>query len=294
VAEYSVKQFGVTEEVAVEEEEAAGQSNTSITVDINDASPASDDEESRYQSVKAAPRLESNPFYIESEDCSEEDDGILVLPPPIRRSPDVIQLEDTGSNSEPILVSDGSGPEVLEERHELKERANVKRKNSAKKIRQSLAANRRADHYREEYGSDFDDNFLSDNDLETGDVDDSGISLGNLLGSGTPSRHTSGILGKRKVSEVFSESLARTEGRVAECPESWTREMDLFYNHVDRQLLDIDLDSVLARLDPSPEQWAVDRVDLYGGGRERMRYFGGGRKCHNCNQPGHVVRQADG
>ena len=28
---------------------------------------------------------------------------------------------------------------------------------------------------------------------------------------------------------------------------------------------------------------------MYGGGRERARYFGGGKRCHNCNQFGHQV-----
>ena len=41
------------------------------------------------------------------------------------------------------------------------------------------------------------------------------------------------------------------------------------------------------------EKWfsriCILRCDVYGGGRERARYFGGGKKCNNCNQTGHLV-----
>lgn len=176
---------------------------------------------------------------------------------------------------------------MVEETHELKSR----RKKSAGKISDALTRSAvklvrsERDFYREEYGSDFEDNFGSDDDDDQ-DVDESAISLGNLLGSSDPARTSSG---KRKISDVFSSELAEIRGRRVDCPDSWTSDMDRFYNEVDARLLDVELESELGELDPDSKHWGIDRADVYGGGRERTRYFGGGKKCHNCNQGGHMV-----
>ena len=248
-----------------------------------------EDEESRYSSLKV---LESNPFYSEPEssedegiiDCcdvreneptnihvttvddnekeisdlssesedDDDDDGIIVLPAPPRDSPRVINLEEEEENSE--------GEEVLEEVYEVNSRKKLRiskkiksqdSKNSAKKIQQILGKERN-NKYREDYGSDFEDNFLSDGDEE---VDDSEISLGNLMGSNDRSR----IGGKRKVSELFAAELDEVQAKTVEKPTIWTSGMEKFYNKVDEELMDIDLDKVLGNMSQDPEKWTVDR-----------------------------------
>ena len=244
------------------------------------------DEESRYSSLKV---LESNPFYSEPESSEDEgiidssnvreqsettaghvgdkeekvasssdsegsedddDEGIIVLPAPPRHSPDVINIEESES-------------EVLEEVYELKSREKIsknaefqKRKNSAKKIQQVLGKGQKG-KYREDYGSDFDDNFLSDEaeDDEDEEVDDSEISLGNLMGSKDGTRTG----GKRKVSELFATELDQVQAKEVEKPAIWTSGMEKFYNKVDEELLDIDLDKVLDNMSQDPKKWTVDR-----------------------------------
>jgi len=117
-------------------------------------------------------------------------------------------------------------------------------------------------------------------------VDDSEISLGNLMGSKDGTRTG----GKRKVSELFATELDQVQAKEVEKPAIWTSGMEKFYNKVDEELMDIDLDKVLDNMSQDPKKWTVDRCDVYGGGRERARYFGGGKRCHNCNQFGHQVR----
>lgn len=287
------------------------------TIDNNQSDDQDEDEESRYSSLKV---LEPNPFYSEPESSEDEgiidssnvreqsettaasfddkeekeasssdsegsedddDEGIIVLPAPPRESPDVINIEESES-------------EVLEEVYELKSREKnsknaetQKRKNSAKKIKQVLGKGQKG-KYREDYGSYFDDNFLSDEaeDDEDEEVDDSEISLGNLMGSKDGTRTG----GKRKVSELFAAELDQVQAKEVEKPAIWTSGMEKFYNKVDEELMDIDLDKVLDNMSQDPKKWTVDRCDVYGGGRERARYFGGGKRCHNCNQFGHQVR----
>ena len=48
-------------------------------------------------------------------------------------------------------------------------------------------------------------------------------------------------------------------------PSHWTKEMDKFYNRVNEDVLDMDLDDILKKL-PRSSNWSIDRADLYGGG----------------------------
>ena len=264
------------------------------TVENNNQSDDQDeDEESRYSSLKV---LEPNPFYSEpessedegiidssnvrekgkttnghvssfddeektalsseSEEDEDDDEGIIVLPAPRRDSPDVINIEDEEMQSE---------SEVLEEVVEVKSRKKIskniesqKRKNSAKKIQQILGKGQKG-KYKEDYGSDFDDNFLCDEDRdddeEDEEVDDSEISLGNLMGSKDGTRTG----GKRKVSELFAAELDQVQANEVEKPAIWTSGMEKFYNKVDEQLMDIDLDKVLDNMSQDPKKWTVDR-----------------------------------
>ena len=48
--------------------------------------------------------------------------------------------------------------------------------------------------------------------------------------------------------------------------------MDKFYNEVDLENVDVELEDILRTM-PKTAKWAVDRVDVYGGGPTRRRYF---------------------
>ena len=53
---------------------------------------------------------------------------------------------------------------------------------------------------------------------------------------------------------------------------SWNEAMDKFYNEVDLENVDVELEDILRTM-PKTAKWAVDRVDVYGGGPTRRRYF---------------------
>ena len=48
--------------------------------------------------------------------------------------------------------------------------------------------------------------------------------------------------------------------------------MDKFYNEVDLENVDVELEDILRTM-PKTAKWTVDRVDVYGGGPTRRRYF---------------------
>merc|ERR1719318_1098753 len=218
----------------------------------------------------------------ESENDDDDDEGIIVLPAPPRDSPVVIDVDEESRESESRIIVE----QVVEVRARSKSKGSPKKKNSVLKINQILSKGKGKEKYKEDYGSDFEENFLSEED-EDEEVDESGISLGNLMGSKDKTRTG----GKRKVSELFAAELDEVKTKSIEKPEVWTSGMEKFYNKVDEQLMDIDLDKVLSKMSQDPKDWPVDRCDVYGGGRERARYFGGGKICHNCNQFGHQVRE---
>ena len=65
--------------------------------------------------------------------------------------------------------------------------------------------------------------------------------------------------GKRKVSELFASELDQVQAKEVEKPAIWTSGMEKFYNKVDEQLMDIDLDRVLDNMSQDPKKWTVDR-----------------------------------
>ena len=211
---FSVKELGGSEIVD-------GLCSEVIGEDENKDGHEEKEEESRYEVTKIrtpSPTFiktndsvkETNPFY-ESESSEEDDDGIIIMPAPSRTSPVVIDIDDDSGST--IMVSEEEKEkDVLEVSHEL---SRNRRKNSAKKIREALTnkiAKKFAskEHFQEDYGSDFSDNFLSDEDEEN--VDDSEISLGNLLGSKDKTRTSN----KRQISEIFQNDLAAVCGRQVE------------------------------------------------------------------------------
>ena len=273
------------------------EENDNSHINIGNQSPSEDsecEEESRYSSLKV---LEPNPFYSEPEssedegiidstnlkdvsmDCEppedssshppafsndtiatsssesendddDDDEGIIVLPAPPRDSPVVIDVDEESRESESRIIVE----QVVEVRARSKSKESPKKKNSVLKINQILSKGKGKEKYKEDYGSDFEENFLSDED-EDEEVDESGISLGNLMGSKDKTRTG----GKRKVSELFAAELDEVKTKSIEKPEVWTSGMEKFYNKVDEQLMDIDLDKVLSKMSQDPKDWPVDR-----------------------------------
>jgi len=259
--------------------------------------------ESRYSvsTSKSEKPLVSNPFFLSDEGSdSESDDGIIVLPKREKTPPEIICLDSNSSSPQPplsstIIISDNSGDEVPEKKNSRKRSLNNsvleisqehhgnKNKNSRKHIGDTLKRSKKADHYKADYGSDFEDNFGSDDsELDIlSDVDESGLTL-NLLGRYKDAQ-------KKKISEIFEQEVTKTKNAPSiELPSSWTKEMDVFYNEVDEKYLDIELEDIFAEMPPN-SQWPVDRADVYSGGYQRPRYFQG-KRCNNCNQFGHLAR----
>eukprot|EP00092_Neocalanus_flemingeri_P006884 GFUD01007431.1.p1 GENE.GFUD01007431.1~~GFUD01007431.1.p1 ORF type:complete len:797 (-),score=229.86 GFUD01007431.1:137-2527(-) len=262
-------------------------------------------EETRYfvpPSEKSEKSMIPNPFFLSDGSDSESDDGIIVLPKREKTPPEIICLDSNSCSPEPtfnstIVISDNSGDDTLVQRQLTsstnnsvlevsEEHSGNKSKNSKKKIRETLKKTKktkRTEHYKADYGSDFEDNFCSDNsELELmSDVDESGLTL-NLLGRYKEAQ-------KRKISEIFEKEVDKTKNApMVDIPLSWTREMDAFYNNVDEKYLDIELEDIFAEMPPR-SQWPVDRADVYSGGYQRPRYFQG-KRCNNCNELGHFVR----
>eukprot|EP00090_Calanus_glacialis_P047596 TRINITY_DN9960_c0_g1_i1.p1 TRINITY_DN9960_c0_g1~~TRINITY_DN9960_c0_g1_i1.p1 ORF type:complete len:796 (-),score=264.41 TRINITY_DN9960_c0_g1_i1:113-2500(-) len=245
--------------------------------------------------------LVSNPFFLSDDGSdSESDDGIIVLPKREKTPPEIICLDSASCSPQPplsstIIISDNSGDEVPEERNSRKrtlnnsvleisqEKHGNKNKNSRKNIGDTLKRSKKVDHYKADFGSDFEDNFGSDDsELDIlSDVDESGLTL-NLLGRYQDAQ-------KKKLSEIFQQEVSKTKNAPSvELPSSWTKEMDAFYNEVDEKYLDIELEDIFAEMPPN-SHWPVDRADVYSGGYQRPRYFQG-KRCNNCNQFGHLAR----
>ena len=257
--------FTVKEYAKEEPDTVISEKGDEVLEEKVDVGGSDGEEESRYSSGKS---LQPNPFYespsssegegedggiiihtgaeppltshlplASSSEEEEEDDGIIVLPNPARRSPVVVEVDET--SSETILVSegedsvtltsitlDGSRPRRREVVEERREKAKAAKKNSSKKIKKAFWREKPPkDFFKEDFGSDFSDNFVSGESGGEGEVDDSGISLGNLLGEGRAGA-------KRKVTEVFREELEAAARSRVQRPESWTEEMDKFYNEV--------------------------------------------------------------
>jgi len=254
-------------------------------------------EESRYTSTPKFRKSElvKNPLFDEDEnsDSDSSDDGIIILPKPARVSPEVIDLDSnleapSATKSDTIVLSDDCNDKQEDTLHVISGNETIKKKNNKRKIREVLQKNRKIKntYYSEEYGSDFEDNFMSDSDIEIveNELDDSSLTLANL------SRGRCLDPKERKMSDIFSDSLiAARKNDQHSVPASWTKEMDSFYNDVDETFLDLDIEDIFSDMPTANTNWTIERSDVYGGGRERQRYFQG-KRCNNCNQFGHFVR----
>jgi len=252
------------------------------------------DEESRYTAISKPTKVVSNPYFCSENSDSDSDTGIVILPKREKTPPEVICIDSdspTPSPRSPLLItdSDTSDDEITRKRKNKNNFENLevvevqnesyKEKNNKRKISSALKVKGKLESYRKEFGSDFEDNFSS-GDSNIGEFDESTLSL-NL--SGTHCRSS-----KRKVSDIFEADMTKARESVTERPDNWTAEMDLFYNSIDERNLDLELEDIHSTM-PANSNWAVDRSDIYSGGYERPRYFQG-KRCNNCNQFGHLLR----
>lgn len=259
--------------------------------------------DSKYQSAKgsAKPILVENPFFNSdaSSDSEEEDDGIILLPkdPPKSKETEVIEI-DCDSNNSAVLITD-TDTEDDDDENEIpkddsiqivEEVQNIKRKNDVTEIKKSLSKKRKTEHYKADFGSDFEDNFETDassSSDEDGDQE-AAAQTSSITLNLTPSSHSTE--GRKGIERIVGCPLSRLRSQsVPDIPSHWTREMDKFYNRVNEDVLDMDIDDVLKKL-PRSSNWSIDRADLYGGGYQRPRYFTN-KRCSNCNQIGHFARQ---
>ena len=237
-------------------------------------------------------KLVENPFFDDKDSSSsDEDEGILCTSSKADDC-EVIEFDSTGSPLSPILITDD------EEKHDdddvdddlddgiqiIEEHQTLEAKNKPSQTNKALSDKQK--YYREEFGSDFDDNLVTSDD--DSDSDDELIIPNKNIDTSMKLNMTAPVEDVSSAQKILGFSLSRVKSKsMSDLPATWTREMDQFYNDVDEEMLDLDLDTVMRSL-PADSNWEVDRADLYGGNtRRRSRYFTN-KRCNNCNQVGHL------
>ena len=242
-----------------------------------------------------------------------DDDGIQVLASPLpvipgglaKRDETVIKISDdsfssTSSDDEPRIILEnplhnvrhsGMNSNLPAEVPSLNQR---KRKvvvteivPSSKRRRTDLAT------YVAERGSS------SDLSSDEESVNDTEMHL-NLSGTKEETRRT--------VSDVMREEKDRSPNTEAEGGITvlrWTQEMHDFYDVVDEEAANFDMERHFEAMEYDPNDWRINVEDKYrtsssgsGGGRGGSRYFLGGPspgrrngrgRCRNCHQTGHFA-----
>ena len=279
-----------TEYIAPDHNEfiAPGDSSPDYTAPGADSiisAPPSPHSDSKYDLTdNTSNKLVENPFF--ESDCSSDsdDDGIIVLPKVERKPTEVIEI-DSSSNLSSNFVSSDSEETKNDSIQIVEELQNLKRKNDVKEINKSLKKKKKMDNFKQEFGSDFEDNFCSDSDNE--DEDDTDKNSENE--TSIKLNLSSNIYKTTKdIDKILGGSLSKLRSKsMSDIPSHWTEEMSQFYNEVDDKYIDMELEDVLKKL-PSKSNWEVRREDVYGGGPKRSRYFSS-KRCNNCNQMGHIA-----
>ena len=146
----------------------------------------------------------------------------------------------------------------------VKEVKTIKRKNDVTEIQKSLSKKRKTEQYKADFGSDFEDNFETDSSEDDSGQEDAAQTSSITLNLTSNSRNTKD---RKGIESIVGCPLSRLRSKsVPDIPSHWTKEMDKFYNRVNEDVLDMDLDDVLKKL-PRSSNWSVDRADLYGGGK---------------------------
>ena len=236
--------------------------------------------DSKYASAKgsAKQKLVENPFFDSdvSSDSEEEDDGIILLPKeaPKSKETEVIEIDCDSSHSSSnsaVLITD---TDTEDERAEdiskddsiqiVEEVQTIKRKNDITEIQKSLSKKRKTEQYKADFGSDFEDNFETDSSEDDNSQEDAAQTSLITLNLTSTSRNTKD---RKGIESIVGCPLSRLRSKsVPDIPSHWTKEMNTFYNRVNEDVLDMDLDDVLKKL-PRSSNWSVDRADLYGGGK---------------------------
>ena len=237
--------------------------------------------DSKYESAKgsAKPKLVENPFFDSdaSSDSEEEDDGIILLPKdsPKSKETEVIEIDCDSSNSAVLITDTDTEDDDVDEENDIpnddsiqivEEVQNIKRKNNVTEINKSLSKKRRTEQYKADFGSDFEDNFETDAASSSDEDGDQGAAsqTSSITLNLTSSSHNTG--GRKGIERIVGCPLSRLRSKsVPDIPSHWTKEMDKFYNRVNEDVLDMDLDDVFKKL-PRSSNWSIDRADLYGGG----------------------------
>ena len=239
--------------------------------------------DSKYESAKgsAKPKLVENPFFNSdaSSDSEDEDDGIILLPKeaPKPKETEVIEIDCDSSNSAVLITDtdtddDGDRNNAKDDSLQIVEEVqNIKRKNDVSEINKSFSKKRKTDKYKADFGSDFEDNFETDASFSSNEDDQedtaqtqtSSLTL-NLTSNSFDTK------GRKSIESIVGCPLSRVRSKsVPDIPSHWTVEMDKFYNRVNEDVLDMDLDDVLKKL-PRASNWNIDRADLYGGGEDEF------------------------
>jgi len=214
----------------------------------------------------------SNPFFDAANSDTESDDGIIILPRREGTPPEIICI-DSDSNSSIFKPSPGV---VVSDQESINKSLAVK--NNKKRIKEHLCKKRK--YFVAEYGSDFDENFFSDDSDNNSEVVDDSDKVKLRLNLTNDSDHQD--------KNDFVQEARKYVDTSSSVPISWTDEMNSYYNDINMRHLNIELEDILAEM-PSNSKWPIDRVDVYGTGSVKPRYFQG-RRCNNCNQLGHLSR----
>jgi len=308
---------------AIESRNVSPQIESVEDINVADAIDLHEEEESRYSSVKSKDKI-GDPIGSDTDTSEASDDGIVVLPKPLKLEPEVIDLDNVTSplsltGEESDSSSTDSDIDIIEDSRSTKLQINPffqpgsshkkevigesvivisesspydrkANKNDRKEISNSWPSSK-VQKFREATDSETDSDESSDSDssvelLEDGDNPVNDNLTVNVLGTSCNNR-------KRKMTDmgnIIGDSLANVLLKKTEGCRSWNEAMDKFYNEVDLENVDVELEDILRSM-PKTAKWTVDRVDVYGGGPTRRRYFQGGARCNNCNQLGHLARQ---
>lgn len=283
------------------------------------------EEESRYSSVKSK-QVESQVISSDSDSDDSEDDGIVVIPKPLKPEPELICLD---SSSPPLSISsDAAEDSSSDDDENIQENPffdpKNKTSNKLKKSKQNDSVVILTESTKKNEASNDSIVILpnstsppKNNSKEirkvlkktkskpykiATDSDSSDSYSDNLSDSSIECLDTDMALGnvlgtscsnrKRKMISM-SDILGKDIRDVVTIKNmkcySWTDQMDKFYNDIIPENVDVELEDILDKI-PKRANFDINRADVYGGGVERRRYFQGGVKCHNCGQFGHMVR----
>jgi len=216
--------------------------------------------------------LVPNPLYS-SSDSSDDDEGILVLSDDGEGFPP--NIIDISSDSEP--ASQQTKPTKTQPKFSRREALRLLEETLTKPTTQRRK--KQKDFFVEDYGSDFEERYLSDWEGSESSVEileDRNICLNIAQG---PSRQV-------EISDLEDEGDAELDPVT---PRKWNTDMNNFYSKINKQNLSLELDDLIR--DDVACSWVLDRADSAPRSRMQSRYFSGKGRCNNCNIIGHFAKE---